>query len=85
MINPKLQYAAGNLIPSVAKVQRLIPQAAGGKASYADRQLSSIAGFVGAPVRQVTEGEQRGELINRQFALQRLIKQLRDAGYIPQG
>ena len=85
MINPKLQYAAGNLIPSIAKVQRLVPQAAGGKASYADRQLSSIAGFVGAPVRQVTAGEQRGELINRQFALQRLIKQLRDAGYIPQG
>jgi hypothetical protein len=85
MINPKLQYAAGNLIPSIAKVQRLAPQAAGGKSSYADRQLSSIAGFVGAPVRQVTAGEQRSELINRQFALQNLIKQLRDAGYIPQG
>jgi hypothetical protein len=85
MINPKLQYATGNLIPSVAKIQRLIPQAAGGKTSYADRQLSSLAGFVGAPVRQVTPTEQRGELINRQFALQNLIKQLRDAGYIPQG
>jgi len=85
MINSKLQYAAGNLIPSIAKVQRLIPQVTGGKASYADRQLSSLASFGGLPVRQITPSEQRNELINRQFALQNLIKQLRDAGYVPKG
>lgn len=85
MINPKLQYAVGNLVPSIAKIQRLAPQITGGKETYKDRQLSSIAGFLGAPVRQITAKEQSNEAISRQFALQRLIKQLRDAGYIPQG
>ena len=85
MIDPKLQYQLGNIIPPIARLQRLIPQAGlGGKESYADRQLSSILTFLGVPVRKVTDSEQRGETIRRQRELADLIARLRQQGYIPE-
>lgn len=83
LISPKLQYQLGNIIPPIARAQRLLPQVFGGKESYKDRQLSSGATFLGVPVRQVTEQEQKNEAIRRQRELSDLIAELRKRGFIP--
>lgn len=83
LISPKLQYQLGNILPPIARLQRLVPQVFGGKESYKDRQLSSGATFLGIPVRQVTEQEQKNEVIRRQRELSDLIAELRKRGFIP--
>lgn len=82
VINPKLQYALGNILPPVARLQRLAPQVFGGKSSYADRQISSIGGTLGLPFRQITANEQKNEAIRRQFELASLVTKLSNLGYI---
>lgn len=75
-INPKFQYALGNIIPPVAQVQRYTGGAAGGKSSYKERQVSSILNALGIPVRNFGEQQQRGEAINRQFKIADLMKEI---------
>lgn len=82
MIDPRLQYAFGDLLPPVARVQRLIPQT-GGKSTYGDRRASSLASFFGIPIRQVPLSEQRGEVLRRQRLLQEYATRLQQGGFIP--
>lgn len=82
LISTKAQYAPNAMLPPLAQAQRLSGSAVGGKASYQERQLSSIANWFGIPVRKVGEQQQRGEAINRQYAVKEFAKILEDRGYI---
>lgn len=81
-INPRVSYAIGNLMPSIATAQRLTGGALGGKEQYADRQLQSLATFLGIPLRN-PEPYQRGELIGRQFKTKDLMNELVRRGLVP--
>lgn len=75
-------YALPSLLPSLAQLQRLIPQA-GGKETYVERQPYSIlSAATGIPLRGVTETEQQNELIRRQFALRDFLSNLTRMGYL---
>ena len=75
-------YALPSLLPSLAQLQRLIPQA-GGKEAYVERQPYSIlSATTGIPLRGVSETEQSNELIRRQFALRDLLSNLTRMGYL---
>lgn len=82
LISTQAQYAPNAMLPPLAQAQRLTGAAVGGKSSYKERQLSSIANWLGVPVRKVGEQQQRGEAINRQFALKDFAKILEDRGLI---
>lgn len=78
----KAGYALPALLPTLAQLQRLIPQA-GGKETYIERQPYSIlSATTGIPLRGVTETEQANELIRRQFALRDLLSNLTRQGYL---
>lgn len=77
----KASYAVPAMLPSLAQLQRMLPQL-GGKESYQDRQSSSFASFVGLPYRKVTEGEQFNELLRRQFAIKDYLSNLTRTGYL---
>lgn len=76
MVNPKASYALGNLLPSLATLQRLSGGATGGKNTYQERQLSSILNAAGIPVRDFGPQQQRGETISRQFTIADLMKEI---------
>lgn len=77
----KVAYALGNILPTLGTLQRIIPQA-GGPEKYTERQLSSVLGTLGVPIRGVTAGEQERELTARQFALKDYLDELRRRGYL---
>ena len=81
-INPKVNYALGNLIPTLGTAQRLSGGAVGGKATYNERMLSSWLTTAGVPVRTVGERQQRGETISRQFKIADDIKKLSKKGKV---
>ena len=81
-INPKVNYALGNLVPTFGTAQRLSGGAIGGKPTYEERQLTSLATFLGIPIRNVGEGQQRGEGISRQFRIAEELKGLAQKGKI---
>jgi hypothetical protein len=80
-LTSKGAYVLPQAIPLLGTLQRLLPQL-GGQAKYQDRQASSLAGFLGAPVRGVSPAEQESTLTGREIALQNLIKDLQRRGYI---
>lgn len=82
VINPAISAELGNILPPVAKAERVTGGRLGGKSSYNERWLSSLLTEVGIPVRQVGPRQQRGEIINRQFQISDLMKQLEDLGKI---
>lgn len=77
----KAAYAIPNLLPTLAQLQRLIPQL-GGKESYLDRQASSYAGYFGLPFRRVSQAEQFNENIRRQFAISDYLSKQTRTGYL---
>jgi hypothetical protein len=79
--NAKAAYAVPNLIPTLAQLQRLLPEL-GGKESYQDRAGSSRASFVGLPYRRVSENERFNELQRRQFAIKDYLSNLTRTGYL---
>jgi hypothetical protein len=81
-INPKINYALGNALPSIATLQRLAGGEFGGKSTYQERQLSNIANFFGIPYREVGPRQQRGETINRQFKIRQALQDLARKGKI---
>lgn len=81
MINPRWQYAINQIIPPIAKAERLSGGILGGKANYADRVLPSLLNEFGIPYREVGPYE-KGEVINRQFELKDLAKILEQQGKI---
>lgn len=76
VINPRLSYALGNLIPPIATSQRLTGGYLGGKDTYNERQLSSILSWLGVPARQVGEREQRAATIGKQFDIASALKDI---------
>lgn len=81
-VNPKVTYALGNLLPSIATGQRITGGALGGKSTYNERQLSNIANFLGIPYREVGPRQQRGEAINRQFKIREELQNLAKKGKV---
>lgn len=82
----KAGYAIPSLLPTLAQLQRLVPQL-GGKETYVARQPYSIlSAGLGIPLRGVSEQEQANELIRRQFALRDFLSNLTRTGYLePKG
>lgn len=81
-INPKVNYALGNLLPTLGTAQRLSGGAIGGKATYNERMLSSWLNALGIPKRDIGPRQERGEAINRQFKLAEEIKNLSKKGLV---
>lgn len=81
-INPKFNYALGNIMPTIGTAQRLSGGAIGGKESYQERALSSWLTALGVPVRNFGPNQQRGEAINRQFNLAKELADLARQGKI---
>jgi hypothetical protein len=81
-INPKVNYALGNLIPTFGTAQRLSGGSIGGKANYSERMLTSWLNAAGVPLRNVGPQQQRGELIGRQFKMAEEIKRLSKKGKV---
>ena len=81
-INPKVNYALGNLIPTVGTAQRLSGGAIGGKATYNERMATSWLNALGIPIRDIGPRQQRGEAINRQFKLAEELQNLSRKGKI---
>lgn len=79
--NSKAAYAVPNLIPTLAQLQRLIPEL-GGKESYQDRAGSSRAAYFGLPFRRVSQNEQFNELLRRQFAISDYMSGLTRTGQL---
>jgi hypothetical protein len=78
----KAGYALPSLLPTLAQLQRLLPQA-GGKETYVERQpYSALSALTGIPLRGISEQEQANELIRRQFALRDLLSNLTRMGYL---
>lgn len=77
----RVAYAVPNLAPTLATLQRLLPQF-GGKESYQDRQGSSVASFFGLPYRRVSQQEQTNELLRRQFAIKNYLSNMTRSGYL---
>jgi hypothetical protein len=81
-INPKINYALGNALPTIATLQRLAGGELGGKSTYQERQASNVANFFGVPYRDIGPRQQRGEAINRQFKIREMLQELARKGKI---
>jgi hypothetical protein len=82
VMSTQAQYAAPNLLPQLAVLQRLIPQL-GGKESYVDRQTSSALSTLGGiPLRFVSNQERENEIKRREFAMRDFLANLTRLGYL---
>lgn len=70
-VDEKALYALQNLVPFLAQGERLLPSTEGGQ----ERQMQAWASYFGAPVRNVTERQQQGELYSRLRELQNVTNQ----------
>jgi len=82
MITDYPSYAVGNAFPLIANLQRLLGGKLGGKQSYADRQPSAIATFLGVPVDFVTERMEGSEAYGRTRNIGDLMGDLSKLGRI---
>jgi len=77
------QYALGNAIPLVARLQRLSGGRLGGKESYETRTGQSWLNELGFPITIIKDSDVRSEFINRQFTLGDFVKEMIDRQLIP--
>jgi hypothetical protein len=77
------QYALGNAIPLISRLQRLSGGVLGGKESYATRTGQSWLNELGIPVRVIKDSDVRNEFINRTFTLKDFVGEMVSRGYIP--
>ena len=77
------QYALGNAIPLISRIQRLSGGSLGGKENYATRTGQSWLNELGIPITIIKDSNVRSEYINRQFTLKDLVKDLVDRNLIP--
>lgn len=77
------QYALGNAIPLISRIQRLSGGTLGGKENYATRTGQSWLNELGIPLRIIKDDNVRSELINRQFTLKEFTKEMIDRNLIP--
>jgi hypothetical protein len=77
------QYALGNAIPLISRIQRLSGGSLGGKENYATRTGQSWLNELGIPITIIKDNNVRSEFINRQFTLKDLTKELISRNLIP--
>jgi hypothetical protein len=77
------QYALGNAIPLISRIQRLSGGSLGGKENYATRTGQSWLNELGIPITIIKDGNVRSELINRQFTLKDFTKEMIERNLIP--
>jgi stress response protein YsnF len=77
------QYALGNAIPLISRIQRLSGGSLGGKENYATRTGQSWLNELGIPITIIKDDNVRSEFINRQFTLKDLTKELISRNLIP--
>jgi hypothetical protein len=77
------QYALGNAIPLISRLQRLSGGVLGGKENYATRTGQSWMNELGIPIRVIKDSDVRSEFINRTFTLKDFTKEAIDRKLIP--
>ena len=77
------QYALGNAIPLISRLQRLSGGTLGGKENYATRTGQSWLNELGIPITIIKDNNVRSELINRQFTLKDFTKEMISRNLIP--
>jgi hypothetical protein len=77
------QYALGNAIPLISRIQRLSGGSLGGKENYTTRTGQSWLNELGIPITIIKDNNVRSEYINRKFTLKDLVKDLVDRNLIP--
>jgi len=77
------QYALGNAIPLISRLQRLSGGTLGGKENYTTRTGQSWLNELGIPITIIKDNNVRSELINRQFTLKDFTKEMIDRKLIP--
>jgi hypothetical protein len=77
------QYALGNAIPLISRLQRLSGGTLGGKENYATRTGQSWLNELGIPITIIKDDNVRSELINRQFTLKDFTKEMISRNLIP--
>ena len=77
------QYALGNAIPLISRIQRLSGGSLGGKENYTTRTGQSWLNELGIPITIIKDNNVRSEFINRQFTLKDLTKELISRNLIP--
>lgn len=77
------QYALGNAIPIVSRLQRLSGGRLGGKESYRTRTGQSWLNELGFPITVIKDKDVRSEIINRQFTLRDFVEEIIDRQLIP--
>lgn len=76
MVDPKVPYLWEQLVPQIGVINRVFGGRTGGKDTLEERQISSIANYLGIPYRNVTDRQERSEAIGRSFKLDNLRKWL---------
>lgn len=77
------QYALGNAIPLISRIQRLSGGSLGGKENYTTRTGQSWLNELGIPLTIIKDDNVRSEFINRKFTLKDLTKEMIDRNLIP--
>jgi hypothetical protein len=77
------QYAFGNAIPFISRLQRLSGGTLGGKENYATRTGQSWLNELGIPIRIIKDDNVRSEYINRTFTLKDFTEDMIKRGLIP--
>lgn len=70
------QYALGNAIPLISRIQRLSGGSLGGKENYTTRTGQSWLNELGIPLRIIKDDAVRSEYINRTFTLKDLVEDM---------
>lgn len=79
VVDPRLNYLLGNMIPPLAQAERLMPATDSRK----ERQGNSWANYLGVPVTKVTPGMKNSELARRQREIDALKASATRLGYTP--
>ena len=76
MVDPKVPYLWEQLVPQIGVIHRVFGGRTGGKDTLEERQMSSIANYLGIPYRNITDRQERSESIGRSFKLDNMRKWL---------
>jgi len=77
------QYAFGNAIPFISRLQRLSGGTLGGKENYTTRTGQSWLNELGIPLRIIKDDNVRSEYLNRTFTLKDFTEDMINRGLIP--
>jgi hypothetical protein len=77
------QYALGNAIPLISRIQRLSGGSLGGKENYTTRTGQSWLNELGIPITIIKDNNVRSEFINRKFTLKDFTDEMISRNLIP--